>query len=94
MLILGKKLEELAQTSKKTSKIDLCCDQKQGPNRETSKKTKLLQLTTFVRNAYLCMETLSRFKVDSFKKIFDLDNFNEILVFTFFVCERDLPEKG
>ena len=94
MLILGKKLEELDQTSKMTSKIDLCCDQKHGPNQQTSKKAKSLQLTTFVHNAYLCMETHSQFKVDSFKKIFDLDNFNEILVFTFFVCERDLPEKG
>ena len=54
----------------------------------------LLQKTTFVHNAYLCMETRCQFKVDSFKKIFDLDNFNEILVFTFFFCERDLPEKG
>ncbi len=72
MLILGKKLEELAQTSKMTSKIDLCCDQKHGSNGQTSKKTKSLQLTTFVHNAYLCMETLCQFKVDSFKKTFDL----------------------
>ena len=84
MLILGKKLEELAQTSKMTSKIDLCCDQKHGPNRQTSKKAKSLQLTTFVHNAYLCIETLSQFKVDSFKKIFDLDNGNEMLEFVFF----------
>ena len=74
MLILGKKLEELAQTSKMTSKIDLCCDQKHGSNGQTSKKTKSLQLTTFVHNAYLCMETLCQFKVDSFKQSFDLDN--------------------
>tara|TARA_Y100001938_G_C7904312_1_gene336257 strand:- start:139 stop:417 length:279 start_codon:yes stop_codon:yes gene_type:complete len=32
----------------------------------------LLQKTTFVHNAYLCIETLCQFKVDSFKKTFKL----------------------
>ena len=86
MLILGKKLEEIAQTSKMTSKIDLCCDQKHGPNRQTSKKTKSLQLTTFVHNAYLCMETLCQFKVDSFKKTFKLVNDNN--------CQQILTKRG
>jgi hypothetical protein len=46
----------------------------------------LLQKTTFVHNAYLCMETLCQFKVDSFKKTFKLvfDNY----------CHQILTKRG
>ena len=74
MLILGKKMGEIVNSPKKPPKTDLEVSQKRGPNLEPPKTQVLVQLTTFIHNAYLCIETLSQFKVDSFKKFFDLDN--------------------
>ncbi len=72
MLILGKKMGEIDNSPKKPPKTDLEVSQKQGPNLEPPKTQVLVQLTTFVHNAYLCIKTLCQFKVDSFKKTFDL----------------------